>query len=322
MKRGEPIPRQQINFFMNQGGLGDEIARLPAIKYALEQYPYIDLTVVCADYFLPILNHFFGANERCKIYGFSQFKGELTKRPYLQTLTEFHTPFHIHLVDHAFRNLVDMDVEIEHKNYLQFDLSSTDVTGFKLPDKYVVLTTGYTAIVRKLPDTTINELADYIKSKGYEPVFLGRRVTDRGISDGLQRFNADKIQGYFSDGIDFSKGTDLTERTSLLEAAKIMDGSRAVIGLDNGLLHLAGGTSATVVAAYTNVLPHHRLPIRNNVLGFNCHVVTPDPAVCCACQSTSNYLPEHDYRECIYQDTLCNEQLTSEKFIKILEGLL
>jgi ADP-heptose:LPS heptosyltransferase len=307
------LPKTKVNLAINFGGMGDDICRLPALKYMLDTHTHCQFTIACPDYLVPVMEHFFAGRFE-QVIPFSKLTPELAKRAWIQTKTEFFTPMHTHLVDHAFSYLADrMDLGIEHKNYLQFRTGEIDVSKFSLPHRYVVLTTGYTAEVRRLPSKTFNGIADYLIQRGVTPVFLGAKTTYRG---GV----AEKIEGKFDEDVDYSKGVDLRDQTSLLEAGAIIAKSKGVVGLDNGLLHVAGCTSAPIVAAYTNTLPEHRLPIRNNQLGWNCYPVTP--LGCHACQSTTYCLPEMDYRNCVWPELGCNDKLTADLFIKELEKIL
>ncbi len=308
-----PLPETHVNIAFNYGGLGDDIARLPALKYMLKTNPHAKVTLACPDYLIPIIEHFF-IEQLANIVPFSRLTPEMKRLNWIQTKTEFFTPMHTHLVKHAFSYICDtVDVPIEEMNYLRFRLEEIDVTRFTLPEKYVVITTGYTAIVRKLSASTVNEVSEYLVQKGITPVYLGAKETYRG---GV----AEKIEGKFDEEVDYSKGIDLRDKTTILEAAQIMSKARCVVGLDNGLLHVAGCTSVPIVAAYTNALPSHRLPIRNSVLGYDCKVVTPPG--CHACQSTTNFLPDQDYRNCVWPQLACASKLTSDLFLKQLEEIL
>lgn len=309
-----PLPDTPIYIALNFGGMGDDIARLPALKYMLKENKHARVTLACGDFLVPIIEHFFKGQLEA-IVPFSQMTPELMAKKWIQTQTEYFTPQKTHLVKHAFSYICDtIDVPIEEMNYLQFDLGRLpDVTRFSLPTRYVVITTGYTAEVRRLPSTTVNEISSYLSSKNITPVYLGSKSTFRG---GI----SESIEASFDDGIDYSNGIDLRDQTSILEAAKVMSNSCAVVGLDNGLLHVAGCTSAPIIGAYTNALPIHRLPIRNNTLGFNCRVVTPPG--CFSCQSTIGFLPDQDYRNCVFPQLKCNDKLTANLFIQHLEELL
>lgn len=313
------LPDTPVNMASNFGGLGDDICRLPAYKYVLDKWPHAKITLACADFMITIYEHFFaGRFER--IIGMSEIwkDPDLRSRKWLQTKTEFYTPMHSHLVDHAFSYIADepnTNIPIEKKNYLQFDLTRLpDVSKFALPDSYIVLTPGWTAFVRSLPASTYNGISAWAKARGITPVLLGTKLAVRG---GL----AEKIEATFAEDLDVTGCIDLREKTTLLEAAHVMAKAKAVIGLDNGLIHLAACSDVPIVAAYTNLDPKLRLPIRNNELGWNCKVITPPG--CYQCESSTNFMPlEQDFRYCVWPEMKCNEKLTSDLFIEKLEEIL
>lgn len=135
------------------------------------------------------------------------------------------------------------------------------------------------------------------------------------------------IKGSFPD-INGVLGLDLIDKTTVLQAANIMSGALAVVGVDNGLLHLAGCSKVPIVAGFTTVSPDIRLPYRDGVLGKDCYVVTPPATLACRfCQQGTNFLYGHDYRNCLYKndsalDRLCTKSITADRFIHHLEIIL
>lgn len=318
------LPPQDIKIIFNYGGLGDDVCRLPALKFLLKDQPHVRVTLAVGDHFVPVAEHFFKSHPQItRILGFTELykEPELMKSTWIQTKTEFFTPFRTHLVDHAFSYICDRnpaDTPIEEKNYLQFDLErlpddTAIKTKFKIPTSFALLPTGYTADVREFSPAAINGISDWLNGRGITPVYIGQKSIRRG---GV----ADIIEARFTDDVDYSKGLDLRGQTTLLEVAILCSESRAVIGVDCGILHVAGCTGANIVAGYTNALPQHRLPIRNSVLGYKCKAVTPPG--CHSCQSTVGFLPEQDYRHCVWPELACASKLTSDLFIKELEEVL
>lgn len=301
-----------INLMLLDGGIGDGIAALTAVDYILKQYPWITPLLWVPDYLVSLCKHLLP--DDTPVYGLSEMKGTYQpKRPTKTTSWDGNTsPMKIHCLDYAFLKLCDENPSIEHKNYLQIKPDLIDVTSFSLPKKYVVITTGYTASVREFKAEAVNELAKGCKEKGFEVVFLGQRATKTGVSF--------TIKGTFDTTIDYSQGLDLIDKTNLLEAAKIMHLSQAVLGVDNGLLHLAGCTDVKIIGGFTTVSPEIRMPVRNNILGWNYYPVTPDQDLSCKfCQQKTNFLYGHDYKNCIYKNPVCTDQMTADKFLKALE---
>ncbi len=124
---------------------------------------------------------------------------------------------------------------------------------------------------------------------------------------------------------DYTKGINLIDKTSLFEAHSIMANSAAVLGLDNGLLHLACMSStAKLVYGFTTVEPRHRLPYRNDIQGYNCLVVMPtkEELSCIGCQSNMNFAnTTHCFTTCFYKDNACLSLMTSDKWISKLQEL-
>ncbi len=194
----------------------------------------------------------------------------------------------------------------EYMNYIKLD--PIEVNCFNLPEKYAVITTGYTSDTRVFKAEYINEVAEYLNSIGITPVFLGKKAT-----------YADKnntIVGKFE--ANYELGVNLIDKTNLFEAHSIMSKAQFVLGLDNGLLHLASMSDVSVIWGFTTVLPEHRLPYRNNIKGFNAYVVSPteEELACWGCQSKMNFADSsHSFMTCIYSDFKCVELMTSDKWI-------
>lgn len=307
--------RRDVNCILLSGGVGDHVGTLVAVAYILKTYPWINLLIWVPDFLLEFAKNVLP--EKAIVRNFTAMK---TK--YDRNKTTIHTewdgrisPMKIHSVDYAFLKLCDEQVPIDKKNYLKVKFDKVDITKFNLPNKYVVIATGFTAAVREFAPQSVNEVADFIVYKGYTPVFVGQKSTATG--------GKHVIQGSFNKEIDFSKGLNLVDQTSLVEVAKIMQESAAVVGVDCGLLHIAGCTDAPIVAGFTTVNPELRAPIRNNELGWKFYPVTPGALLACRyCQVSTNFLYGHDYTKCIYKDYACVKELTGDKFIAQLQKIL
>lgn len=309
-----------INVMLLDGGLGDHIASLVAVKYTLHRYPWVTPLVWVPDYLEGLAVHLLG--ESVFVKPFANLRGLYQpNRPTKSTKWDGITsPMKTHLLDYAFMKLCDENPSIEHKNYLQLDLDRISILDFVLPKDYVVLTTGYTAEVREFLPKHINEIAKYLVQRNITPVFLGQTQTNTGTGH--------TIKGTFKEDTDFSLGINLIDKTNLLQAGKIMAKAKAVLGVDNGLMHLAGCTDVPIIGGFTTVHPMHRMPVRNNQLGYNFYSVIPHELLTCRfCQSNTNFLYGHDYRECWFKERkltdriLCVEQMTSGAFIDHLETI-
>lgn len=298
------------------GGVGDHVAALTAVKYIDDTYPWINILLWVPDFLVELSKHLLPTNIRIGSYTDMETKYNRNKPTKTTAWDGSISPMKIHCLEYAFLKLCDEQPSDKYiYNYLQIDPTKINIDKHYLPDNYVVVTTGFTAAVREFPANEVNKITDYIKAKGLEVVFLGQTSTKTG--------SAHVIKGTFSEDLDLSKGINLIDRTSLLEATKIMGGAKAVIGVDNGLLHLAGCTQVPIVGGFTTVSPELRMPVRNNELGWNYYAVKPDLDLKCRyCQVKTNFLYGHDYTTCMYKDNLCTKQMTAEKFITALERII
>lgn len=310
------IAQRHFNLTLHMGGIGDFIAQLPAIQYVLDNFPENFYHLWVHDYAKSLCEYFFKKYKNVFIKGMSESKKKYkddypARSPYAHKISNLSS----HMTEHAFMTLVGRTVDDNNlKNYLV--LESIDVSSFNLPEKHVVVTTGFTSKSREWRGRSVNETVDYIISRGYTPVFLGKSYT----------------QAYFDTGItgnfkaDYTKGINLIDKTDLFQAASIMNGAACTVGLDNGLLHLCALNPETkIVYGFSTVLSEHRLPFRNGIKGYKCYVVTPSEKEleCVACQSKMNFAPTtHSFTDCFYKDFKCLDLLTSDKWIEQLEKIL
>jgi ADP-heptose:LPS heptosyltransferase len=309
------LEQKKVNAIFMNGGLGDHVASLVAVDYAAKTYPWVKFLVWVPDYLLELSRHLL-PNE-VKVNNFSSMRTKYNRNFPTRT-TEWDgvvSPMKIHLLDYAFLKLCDENPGVDKKNYLRINPDKINIKKFNLPENYVVITAGFTAKVREFLVVHVNEIVKFVKSKNVNVVFLGQTFVRTG--------SMHTIKGNFSQEIDFKGSVNLIDNTSLLEAAKIMHESKAVIGVDNGLMHVAGCTDAPIVGGFTTVSPAVRWPVRHSVLGWNCYPVVPDDDLDCKfCQEKTNFLFGHDYRNCLYKDNLCTEQMMSNKFVQHLEKIL
>jgi ADP-heptose:LPS heptosyltransferase len=309
---------KHYNILLHQGGLGDLISHLPAIKYTLDNHPHIMLHLWIHDYGVPLCKKTFQDYPNIIIRGLSElekkYKSNLyTRSPYAHKISNVSA----HSVDHGFYTITHRTVEDKYKNYIQ--LEPIDVSGFNLPEKYVVITTGFTSETREWLPESVNGVTDYVIKKGYVPVYIGKSFSSAMVTAKSNVGTTGKFK------CDYSKGIDLIDMTNILEAHAIMDQSSAVIGLDNGLCHLAAMGKAKIVIGFTTVDPLHRLPYRDNILGKDCYVVTPTKKelACIHCQSNMTFAStDHCFTKCFYKDYKCLQLMTADKWIEQLEKIL
>jgi Glycosyltransferase family 9 (heptosyltransferase) len=301
------------NFLFDNVGIGDIVAALPALKYICDFHPHVIPYVWCPDFIYPLVQR--ALPKKCIVRPFAQ------KHKYNATYAgksfscEKHTSLGTSLIDHAFSCFLNTIPDIEYKNYLSVDTSDINTTNFNLPEKFVILTTGFTAPVRELLLEHCNRIITYIKSKGYEVVFLGKEEAFNGIKY--------TIKGNFKEEINFHEGVNLVNKTSLLESLAIIKKAKALVGLDNGLMHLAAMTDISIIGGFTTVEPKFRIPVRHSELGWNFYSVVPPKSLACRfCQSNMQLTYQFDFRQCFYNDKACLDLLNADLYINELEKVL
>ncbi len=304
-----------VNCILMNGGVGDHMASLVAINYIMKQYTWIKLLIYMPDFLVEFARHVLPYGSNVIPYSEMEKKYDNKKTTITTKWDGITSPMKTSLLDYAFSKLCDEKPSIFYQNYLKIRPDEINTSDIPLPDKYVVITAGYTAEVREFKAKYINNISNYIQSKKYEVVFLGQTKTSTG-----GKF---VIEGKFNEEIDFTNTLNYIDQTTLLQAAKIMGNAKAVIGVDNGLLHVAACTDVTIIGGFTTVTPDIRLPVRHDTLGWNYLTVEPDKDLGCRfCQVKTNFLYGHNYIKCIYKDNLCTDQMTDTKFINHLETIL
>lgn len=316
-RKPEDFPKDKLtmNCLLRDNGIGDHIGALVAIDHIIHNCPWINLLVWVPDFLLDFAKNVLPPNAIVRDYTKAKNKYD-DKKPAVTTgWITFHTPMRTHGVDFAYHMLVDYDPQPHERNYLKLNLDKINIDKFSLPEKYVAFQATATENVKRMPGKTANQLVDYIKSKGYEIVFVG------GSSKvGVKNM---EIKSQSVDDLDLSKGINLVGQTNLIEVGKVIGLSRMFLGMDGGLLHIAGSTDVPIVAGYTFINPEHNLPIRNNQVGYNCHVVTPSEELGCRfCQTNMKMLFNHDFRHCYYKDLECLNHMSFDNFKKKLDNVL
>lgn len=304
----------KMNITLFGGGLGDCIAKMPAIRYLLKNYKHVTADLFVPDYFKELADYWLGQEPMITVKTFSNMAAECNyELPALVTHNPVATTLRTHLVDNAFNTLIDTPAPKDLREREYYKIEGAPSTDY---GDYIVITTNYTADVRQFKPETINEIVRWAAGKGLKTVFLGNTLSVTGNT------SEPKIASKTS-RVELEKGINLLNQTTLLEAAKIMGRAKAVVGVDNGLLHLACCTNTWVVGGFTSVHPDTRVPYRKGVQGYKYLTVTPDAGLGCKfCQTNMQFRYMHDFRTCVYKDYQCLDELTAKKFIDKLELII
>lgn len=302
MREGFNPPKAHIHIVSNYGGLGDNLARIPAIKYVVEENPHISVTVHWHKYFLELAEFLLPPHDRLTHESFSGV-GNLKDypAPAYDFSPERLNSLGLHLTEHAF--LILTDRLAPRREALSYPKAPKLPMLSNLPKYPVAFTVAHTAPVRKWPAYSINQLAEHLVREGYQPILLGNT-------------SQDGIKGELDNGINKTLFKDFTNKTSLLECFAIMQRCEAIIGVDNGLLHLAHYTNRPVVVGYTSVLARDRVPVRKDGITKVIEATVP----CHGCQSKGTFI-NHDYKFCLFKDYACTLEMRAERFKQALKEI-
>lgn len=293
--------RDQLFKFEN-GAMGDYINWMASIKWVAEKYTFLRGHLICPGWFVPIAANVLKGFDKWKVYH------EIPDK-FKEGYPIKQAPIHpvnatmVHLLDLGFLYYAGINPPpLEGAFYPTLDLEETR-TPAKLRDKkYIVMTPGATAASRTMPAETFNRIKAYILCLGYTPVFVG-----------VTSMNKKKRKVSIDPGYDFSHGIDLIDQTTPLQAAKVMANAEMVVGLDNGLLHLAAMTDVPIVFGYTIAGPVHRRPLRKQGVLVELYS-TEEELPCTFCQERVRFFYDHDFENCIYKDFQCIKNLDAKAF--------
>ena len=293
-----------VNLMLVDGGMGDMVAMLVPVDHLIRKNPKIKFHVWVGDYLLEFAKHVLPPGSLVR--PFSQ--AEMLFNQGIPGLTtewlSHHTPKRCHPVDYAFHMLADSHIyDLAEKNYLHIRPHKPPVK-FRLPDKYVCIGAAPADSVKMMPLDTLKEVVRWALARGYSPVMLGssRNSYDHGF--------------WATPGM-----INLINRTTILEAAQVIAGAAAFVGLDGGLVHVAGCTDTEIVAGYTLVDPRTIAPIRKGSQSYKFHAIEPDPDIPNRYfQTTDHFYPE-DYRTFPGWERVV-ASMTADKFISVLEKIL
>lgn len=305
--------RTNANFVITNGGIGDFLAWLPALLFLRSVNPQLIGHVFSPSYFKPLVDNFIENrlkeislsqnSPNWQSYTMDEFRNNPLHRKARPTFAPHDQPINgmgAHLLDLGFIYFAALTPPPPEFNfYPTFDLTTVFTTLFPENTPFAIITPGATYPNRQMPSSTFNEINLHLIKNGITPVALGAP----SVGTRTVHFNPD---------YDFSNVIDLRGKTTLLQALKIMENAKLVIGLDNGLLHLAACTTTPIIFGYNIASPEHRRPRRKKGTILDIH---PDPKVltCTFCQSKMRFMFNHDFKDCLYKDNKCLEFLADPK---------
>ncbi len=299
-----------VCYCINSISMGDVIATAPIIKYAINNFhtntDYKVLVKSCYnDFFTFVPNDKLG--DQGEQHSFTppwMVRNLNTPKSKNARITSMH----MHLTTFASIQLLNRIIPQDQRSYI--DVPKVDIGHFDIDfSKAILIVVTYRDDVRRIPLDTVKGVTDWVLSQGLLPVYIGKLDDSAIWGNAPFRLSFDALP---------ENGINLLNKTSLRELVSIMANSIAVIGLDSGLIHLAGTTSVPIVCGFTNVAAEHRFPIRSDKTIF----IPIKPSVQCShCQSYWN-LHYHDFGYCYFKHAKCVEQMSADKFIKALSFII
>ena len=223
------------------------------------------------------------------------------------------SPIHAHLVDSFSATIANCILKEEEKDYPYIDEAYLDVNPVKVP-KYVVISYGSTTEHRKMLPEVFWELKEYFLARDYDVVLLGKR--DHELAVGGIELTRPKF-----DDLDKEGCLDLIDKTSITESLSVLHNADLILGVDGGLIHLAGMTDTPIVAGFTTVDPYYRVIYRHGVRGWKFYPVEPD-SECRYCQTSTFCSFGIQFHICNTRTKECMLSLTADKWIRQIDRAL
>lgn len=142
-----------------------------------------------------------------------------------------------HLLDHYFHSLQFLGIQPDGQG-IDWKLSSTNLSKFKLPESYGVFALGARRVTRVISYPKMIELVERWEGK---LVLLGDDW-DKNFGDRLAILYPEKV-------------INLCEETSIVESAQIIDQAERVITHNSMMMHLAAALKKQPFVLYTNTSP-------------------------------------------------------------------
>lgn len=306
------VPKE-MHVGLVSGGMGDQLCSFPSVEHLAKEHPNTKFNVFIPDYLLELCKTCFKKFRNIRVISSNLMEMRDKTLPAIHTGWDKITPMRIHPAQYSSLVLMDTLLPVEKLSYPQPALNRVKINKFKLPKKYVCVLAGGREYVKTMPPKTVNKVTQRILKKGYTPVFIGTSSQPSKLID---------VPICNMRDIDMSKGISLIDKTTVVELLKVLQGAACFVGMDGGLMHLAGFTNIPIISGFTFVNPSHILPIREGILGNNCYAVEPPESLDCRfCQTNNSLVVGHDFRVCPYGTWKCRE-LDAGEFIGLLETVL
>ena len=327
--------KQRIYILAETGALGDTIATFPTIKQLVDRGNIEKIFV--ADKYLFLYRNLFPSNL---IIPHSKALGTIPKDqvpkgtpehylnkdgtgvclsypviegiPIIQTMIEGKlNPIHCSLVDAFSVRICDTILKDSQKDYPKIPRKKLP-TNICPADKYAVVGLGATAAHKRMTPESFRAIKGYLASVGLQTVLLGARSHQTMVGA-----TGDLLRPDF-EGYDFTGCVDMIDKSPLDSSLAILSDAKCFIGIDGGMLHLAGLTDIPIVAGHTFIDPYYLTIYRNGQKGWRYYAVEPD-SHCRYCTSETFILTGLKFHRCNIGTNDCALSLTPDKWLHKIE---
>lgn len=299
----------KVVYCLNTAAVGDLIASVPTLKYAIETFHSK------TDYRVAVHNEFRVLFPFIPEDKFIEVKAEYDNEYTVRHLNMLGvggrvcklTPSRMKLTHYASIGLLGRVLSDDQLKYVP--LPEVDISRYNVDfSKSVVLIVTYRDKQRTILNSELTKISEYIYSKGLIPVYVGRTGAISIWKTNLAKSDF-QYPGY---------GVDLRNDTSFLELASIMSKSKAVIGMDGGPIHLAFTTNTPVICGFTTISPELRIPYRG--ISKTESVI---PSIWCNFCESNWSLNSWNFNQCPrkMETAECVSKMTSTKFIAAMNKI-
>ena len=332
----ELMTESQINFVFNHGALGDVICSLPAVVHARQTHgKAMRMRLWVPPWQMELIDHLTRPYGEFEVKDFTDFPKKKVERegwdggPVAINQMPFntHTRNRVHMVDYAFGCLLDARPEsmLERSYPTKAPVRPLPIGGpYTVYAPYIVFPTGSTSDNKLFRASVMQPVLEWALANDYTPVLVGTKTSHTHTQVGNE-ISIKPLE--IIDEVDklpralYDQCVDLREKTTLLQLRDVLGNADAVVGVDGGTLHLAGTTDTNIVYAMGATLPKHRYIPRKGNPSYKIRYVVPRNLECAGCQSKITLFFHHDFRDCIYGDSICMSQISPEDIIDGLKEL-
>lgn len=315
-----------VHFLMTHAALGDLITSLPALIYARKNTSLdLGFTMWVPEHQMDLVKHLAGGPGMrvMPLHTFdpkTHVKTEAGPAVFNGGLKNTVTRNKMDMVTFGFVVMLDtIPRDVRDMNYPHWaPLGKAD----KAPDgDYVVISSGATSDNKIFHPDIMAEVITGLKLRGFKVVIIGKSTTHvKAATETVTLQVRDTFERMPQDVQDLC--IDLRDKTTIMEARDIIGHAAAIIGVDGGMLHLAGTTDCPIVYGITSVDPDDRGITRHDEYNWRVRHVWPKELECAGCQSHWVLVFKQDFRECAYEDNKCVTEIKAADMLAAFDDLI